>query len=229
MPDRRHHRGPHPGDERAFAPEQIPKLRTALTEYDWLLDRGYAPRAALELVGNHHQLGRRQRLALLRSGAGLVRARARKEKVVPVSGLAVAVDGFNVLLTIEAALSGGILLRGHDRFPRDLSSVHGSYRTVDETALALDLVVGALVGAARIQWFLDRPVSNSGRVAALLRERAQHVELVPSADAALLLTGDAMATADGPLLDRAAQAVDLTGAVISSIPSAWIVDLVDGS
>lgn len=124
MPDRREHRGPHPEDHRLFAPEASPVLRRATEDLGWLLARGYSGDAAITLVGDHFQLDRRQRVALRRSTSA--DPEARKRKRVALSGARVAVDGFNQIVTVEAALSGGLLIRGTDGLLRDLASVHGS-------------------------------------------------------------------------------------------------------
>jgi len=138
---------------------------------------------------------------------------------VAIQGRDLAVDGFNVIITLEAALSGGVLLRGRDGRVRDLASVHGSYRRVEETPEALDMLVAATAHAASAVWVLDRPVSNSGRLAAMLRDHGATVELHPMADTrlvALCREGRALASSDGPLMDRvlAAGAVKHSGPLV---------------
>jgi hypothetical protein len=228
VPDRRRHRGPHPDDARLFAAAAWPALREATADLGWLLGRGYALDAALKLVGDHRQLHRRQRMAVARCAAGPASAAVRRRGRGPVQGEDIVVDGFNVLVSVEAALSGGVLLRGADGLLRDLASVHGTYRAVDETAYAMDHLAAALTGAGRVEWVLDRPVSNSGRVAALARARGWDARLEDAADRALAraaAAGARIATADGPLLDRCPSSVDLVGAVVAGLPDAWIVDL----
>jgi hypothetical protein len=141
-----------------------------------------------------------------------------------LAGDAVAVDGFNCLITVEAALAGGILLRGMDGALRDLASVHGSYRRVEETDRAIALLGNVLTAAApaSVVWFLDRPVSNSGQLRERLLALASRqgwnwpVELVPSADQAVITRGAIAASSDGPVLDRCRGWVDLPQAVIAA-------------
>src|SRR5919202_319462 len=141
MPDSRHHRGPHPEDARLFgSAESQHILRLAAGDLAWLLGRHYAPEAALTLVGNRYQLRQRQRQALSRAVAAPALARARRARQVgpdALTGVSLQVDALNQLITIEVALAGGVLLRGHDGAVRDLASVHGTYRTVEETTIAL--------------------------------------------------------------------------------------------
>jgi hypothetical protein len=156
---------------------------------------------------------------------------------VPATALAGAslyVDGFNQLITIEVALSGGLVLRGHDGALRDLASVHGTYRTITETPTALQ-ALGAYLTPRHVRAvhiLLDAQVSNAGQLASRMRALAAthawpwHVQLVPSADAALRQTEAIVATSDSGILDAAVRWFDLAAAVIAQhIPQAWCVDL----
>lgn len=237
MPDRRRHRGAHPGDAERFADLQLPTLRAAAADLGWLLDRGYADRSALELVGNRFALDARQRLLLMRwgcRGEGVAARQALRQDGPSLRGRPLWVDGFNVLTTVEAALSGGVLLRARDGCLRDLASMHGSWRRVDETASAAAQVGETLQGwgVAEVRWLLDRPVSNSGRLLLLLRELAAarglpwQVELADSPDRDLAACGEVVATADGPLLQRCVGWVDLACEVVMRCaPTARVLEL----
>ena len=237
MPDQRQHRGRHPADSRLFAPAEVPVLRQATEELSWLFARGYSQRAALKLVGDHFGLRERQRLAVLRSSCGESAATERRQRrltVTELQGQPLAVDGFNCLITSEAALSGGLLLRGRDHALRDLSSVHGSYRQVQETERALQLLGNVIAGAApaEVRWFLDRPVSNSGRLRGTIETMAAsagwpwQVELANNPDRAIAATGWVAASTDAWLLDRCPHWVCLPDAVVVQVAvSPWIVDL----
>ena len=242
MPDRRSHRGPHPEDDRLFAESMIPTLRQAVGELSWLLTRGYAERSALKLVGDRYNLTRRQRVAVLRCACSDASLRSRQQREQAASALAnrpICVDGFNVLTTIEAALSGGVVLRGRDGCYRDMASMHGSYRTVRETLPALELIGQSLAqhAVASVRWLLDQPVSNSGRLrSAMLEVAAQQawpweVDLLMNPDAELIACPAVVATADGAVLDRCGLWFSLAREVIQHhVPQAWLIDLApDGS
>src|SRR5947199_6159596 len=174
MPDIRKHRGAHPEDRKLFADDQLPALRTAVRELSWLLSRDYSIKGALKLVGDRHALTDRQRLAVSRAACSDQSKTHRLSSRVgmeSLSGEQVIIDGFNLIITIEAALSGGVLIRGRDGCIRDLSSVHGSYRSVNETDQAINLIGAALEGLRpqSVAWLLDRPISNSGRLAKRIR------------------------------------------------------------
>lgn len=237
MPDRRQHRGAHPQDADLFGARHLPGLRAALADLHWLLDRGYVERSALKLVGDRHGLRQRQRTALLRCACTAAQARARREREVGPRALRrgrLWIDAYNVLITVEAALAGGVLLLGRDRCLRDLASLHGSFRRVQETLPALELLGAALAawGVSEAAWYLDRPVSNSGRLAARMRELGAargwpwHVHIVKSPDAVLRRTPDVAATADSAILDRCGAWFNLARRVVASrVPSAAPLDL----
>ncbi|MHC4433263.1 MAG: DUF434 domain-containing protein, partial [Planctomycetota bacterium] len=102
MPDKRVHRGPHPADEKLFAPEAIGDLRLAVGDFSLLLTRGYAQKSALKLVGDRFSLTDRQRLAVMRSACSDRQRASRRQRRVDLQNLAgesIAVDGYNVLIT----------------------------------------------------------------------------------------------------------------------------------
>jgi len=139
MPDRRSHRGPHPNDRALFAPENLPALRSATGDLSWLLERGYVIQSALKLTGDRYALTARQRAAVSRCACPHERALERARRMQPSAALANAelvIDGFNVLTTLEVALSGGVVMVGRDAVMRDIAGVHGSYRSVEAVACA---------------------------------------------------------------------------------------------
>ncbi|MBM4063610.1 MAG: DUF434 domain-containing protein [Planctomycetes bacterium] len=234
MPDRRRHRGPHPGDLERFAAAQLPALRLACADLGWLAARGYPPKAALQLVGDRFALDLRQRQAVARASAAPEVAAARKHRELPLGPLPeLWIDGFNVLTTVEAALAGGVVLGCADGCRRDLASLHGTWREVLETCPAAALVGERLAaaGVAQVVFWLDAPVGNSGRLAKALRELAGarglpwRVETVPSPDRVLVDAPVPVATADSAVLDRSARWVNLARAVVVAVPGAWLVDL----
>jgi hypothetical protein len=224
MPHRQRHRGAHPEDAQLFAPSQLERLRTAAEEVVWLLGRDYAMATAVTVVGDHHQLALRQRLALSRALCSQAQAAERAEREIELSavrGRPLYIDGFNLIITIEVALSGGLILDCLDGTARDLAGMRGSYHPVAETDQALELIgaeLGAL-GAASARFFLDAPVSNSGRLRARITEVARgwplavDAELVPNPDA-ILVRGDNVVTADGAILDRCRGWVNLARAIV---------------
>jgi hypothetical protein len=236
MPDKREHRGQHPADEKLFSKEALPGLRQAVVDYSLLLTKGYAETSALKLVGDRFKLTQRQRLAVMRCSCSDQQLANRKDKQIGISeitGQSIAVDGYNLLITIEAAMSGGLIFVGRDGCCRDLASIHGTYRKVIETIPAIELI-GDFLQQAKITealWLLDSPVSNSGRLKTLIRKIAENhgwnweIQLVTSPDA-VLIKGDTIAvSSDSVVIDGCKKWVNLTGEIIKvKLPSSKIID-----
>jgi hypothetical protein len=231
MPDRRKHRGPGPRDADWFGPDARATLAAAVADLSWLRSRGYAEPSSVKLVGDRYSLAERQRVAVLRSAcadASLARRLANRLDIESLRGRPLRIDGFNLVLTLESALGGGVVLAGRDGCYRDLASVHGNYRRVAETRPALELAARWLSSwqAGPCTWLLDAPVSNSGRLAAMIRAFGWQAEVVPNPDTILVLGDEPVATADSGILDRCGPWVNLARLLVEArIPGAFVVDL----
>jgi hypothetical protein len=237
MPDKRSHRGAHPADTKLFTQEKIPDLRAAVQDYSLLLTKGYADKSALKLVGDRFSLTQRQRLAVMRTACSDQQLSSRRQKQLDISALhggELAIDGYNLLITIEAAMSGALILKGRDGTFRDLASLHGTYRKVTETIPALELIGSFLqkIEIGRALWLLDSPVSNSGRLKSLIGRLAEQnnwpwqVELAISPDHVLIETDLIVVSSDSVVLDGCKKWVNLAAKVIEQkIPSANVIDL----
>jgi hypothetical protein len=237
MPDKRAHRGPHPADVKLFAPAAVGGLKAALADFSMLLTKGYAEKSALKLVCDKLSLTARQRLAVMRSACSDEQLACREQRCVPVKNLVgqpIAIDGYNILITIEAAMSGAVIFKGRDGCFRDLASIHGTYRKVTETLPAVQLIGDFLkeIGVAEALWLLDSPVSNSGRLKTLIGEIARRnnwdweIRLLPSPDAELIRTDAIVVSSDSVVLDGCKRWVNLGRASIESkLPKTHLVDL----
>jgi len=151
-----------------------------------------------------------------------------------LEGEGLHLDGFNVLTTIEAAFAGGVLILGRDGCLRDMASMHGNYRKVEETRPAAEAIGETLASwqVGRCLWSLDRPVSNSGRLSRILAEvAAEHdwnweTQLVMDPDEVLRNSVETVASADCGILDGCQKWCNLAREVVEQkIPSAEIVPL----
>lgn len=236
-PDKRQHRGAHPADERLFSDDKIPGLRAAVADLSWLLSHGYSTKSALKLVGDQYALTERQRTAVSRAACTDAQKQRRCAHCVPALDIRnehLIIDGFNLIITIEAALGGGALFVCRDNCMRDLSSVHGSYRSVAETERALILIGEAFahLQPQRARWFLDRPVSNSGRLAQKIKDLATtigwawSVEVVFNPDRAITGSDGIVVTSDSLILDGAEKWMNLNEYLVRNyLKDSWIVDL----
>lgn len=142
-------------------------------------------------------------------------------------------DGFNTIITLEVALSGSLLLTGMDGTIRDLAGLRGSYRVVDKTVRAVELLLGRLdeLGVKEALIYLDKQVSNSGCLRSLLLDKAEahgtavQVALHPSVDGQLSRM-ERVVTSDAIILDKCASWYNLNrGLIEKEIPDTWVFRL----
>lgn len=229
-------RGFDPEDCKWFSEEAVRRLSIAQEEVEWLLNRGYKIGVALDFVAGHYQFTARQRIALLRATATDGQVQNRRSKQLPLSSAkedVISIDGFNLIINLEVALSGSVSILGRDGVIRDLAGLRGTYRLIDKTDMALEIIGLTFreLNVPRAKFFLDAPVSNSGRLKSKILEAAEgwqvpvEVELVPNADSILSKLGRVV-TGDSVILDECASWFNLLRFIIGNkIKDAWIVNL----
>jgi len=226
-------RGYVPKDAVEFGSDALAKLNAAAQELAFLLDRGYDVKSASTFIGNHHLLSERQRLALARITSPQAALRVRQQKELLQAPDSLALDGFNTIITLEVALSGSLLIEGMDGTIRDLAGLRGSYRIVDKTVKAVDLLLRRMeeTGVKNALFYLDRQVSNSGRLRGLLLDKAEgrpvrvQVKLHPSVDGQLSRMENVV-TSDAVILDKCESWYNLNRPLIeSAVPEAWVLRL----
>lgn len=237
MPSKQKHRGHHQQDPELFAEKALPNLNAAVHDLSWLLTRSYPDRASIKIVGDRYRLTQRHRKALYRAACSDEALQHRQSVMVPhleLSGSDMAIDGYNLLISIEAALAGGYLFHCRDGCYRDIASVHGTYRRVEETLPALTMIGITLqnLGLQTINWFLDKPVSNSGRLKVLMYEIAGkyefpwNIRLVNNPDKTLAQQeNQIIVSSDGWVLDQVKAAFNLHRYIVDNIPNAKIIPL----
>lgn len=206
-------RGKNTGDDTLFSSQkQIDKLKLAVQDMKYLLNRNYAEKASSELVGNHYRLKARQIQALRGASASESQIQNRKNSELQISDLrdkAVYLDGFNVLILLESLLSDAYIFEGVDGSFRDLSGVHGTYKRVNQTQKAIELVVAFFqkYQLAKLIWIFDKPVSNSGRIKEIILDFAKennldwNVELEFNPDRFLVENAEIIVSSDAWILD----------------------------
>lgn len=228
-------RGFVPKDYMEFGIKNRMKMQRAAEEICYLLNRDYEIKSASVFVGNHYMLSERQRLALARMLTPKKKLQGRLDRQI-LYGTGVPelhIDGFNTIITLEVALSDSLLIKGMDGTIRDMAGLRGTYRIVDKTEKALELLLNALEEKRpdRAVIYLDSPVSNSGRLKGFILEKAEaydvniEVEVIPDVDR--VLSGmEYVVTADGIILDHCKSWYNLNSEIIrASIENPWIYAL----
>jgi len=229
-------RGFDPEDIKNFSLVNIKKLKIAQEEVQWLLIRGYKIKPIIELVGNHNQLSARARTALQRTTSSTADCERRKSTMLSYEYAkegCLYIDGFNLIITLEVALSGSPILLGKDGVLRDLAGLRGTYKLIDKTDIALELIGKTFkeLSVPLVKFYLDSPVSNSGRLKSKILDCSESwglpvdVELVPNVDV-VLSHMERVVTGDSIILDECKSWFNLSRKIVDDhIKDAWIVDL----
>ena len=200
-------------------------LQEAAEDFRHLLNRKYPRKASLELVGNRYDLTFDERHLLHRGVFSDVDSEARRKKIISIKEVQdkdLAVDGHNVLITVEAGLSGRPLILADDGFIRDISGLSGSFKKTEVTEKAIRLIVTFLKKwKPRHTLFLfDAPISKSGILAQELRNLLKKENLPGDAlamkvpEKILIGFQGVVATSDTAIIDRSKRVIDLAGHII---------------
>jgi hypothetical protein len=184
---------------------------SASRDYVNFLERGYAEKPLLKLVGDHHGLTRRQRHILFRGFSTIQDSLRRRSRLSQtITGSDIVMDGYNIILTVLNHLLGNPVFICSDGILRDVGENHGQIRDKGRFYRAMELIISwlAVQAPASVLGVFDSPVSHSAEHALALQTRLrQHgirgeIELARSADYVIkhCRTG-AIATSDSVIID----------------------------
>ncbi|MFP3870415.1 MAG: DUF434 domain-containing protein, partial [Syntrophobacteria bacterium] len=204
------------------------KVRSAASDFLYLLNRGYPRAPSLQLVGNRYNLDAMARNLLHRGVFAREEARRRRARLVGVDQLRddrLLVDGHNVLITTESALAGRPLIAANDGVIRDIAGISHRYRLSSLTHEATVLIFQVLHShpPRETLFYLDAPIRHSGELAGMLRACLKRWKLPGNAQALKVperhLTGaqGIVASSDSAVLDKIRKGCDLAAAVIYSL------------
>jgi hypothetical protein len=213
-----------------------PNLPEAAADFRFLLARGYPRKAALALVGNRYRLDETARRLLHRGVFAPEIAATRRAKLRLLSdlpGQPLALDGHNVLITLECAARRLPLVAADDGFIRDVGEVSRAFRVSAATDRVLALLADYLAdqGTGPVDVFYDAPLSRSGELAGRTREifASRHLAVqaiaVPVPERLLSGFPGAIATSDTALIDGHPVIVDLAGEIIMRELTGEIINL----
>ncbi|MGQ9775953.1 MAG: DUF434 domain-containing protein [Thermodesulfobacteriota bacterium] len=200
-------------------------LNKAARDFRYLLNRGYPRKLTLELVGNRYALTSEERNLLHRGIFSDPEAKARKKKKISLNKIRnkdLAIDGYNVIITIEAALSGRPLVLGDDGFIRDISSLSSRFKKTELTEKAIQLILQSLKKEKPCYTLLlfDAPISKSGLMAKEIRELLKKeniygdAQVHPYPERVLNEWLGVVATSDTAIIHLVKEVVDLAGDIL---------------
>lgn len=219
-------RGKNTGDDTLFQPtKELNKLKSAVEDMNYLLSKEYPEKSSSELVASRYKLKTRQIQALRGVSASDQQIENRKSKEFQISDLKnkiLYLDGFNVLILLESLLSEAYVFEGLDGCFRDLSGVHGTYKRVQQTSYAIELVSMFFTKSdlQKLIWIFDQPVSNSGRIKQIILDFSKEnnlnweVELEFNPDKFLVDNADIAVSSDAWILDHCKKWFNLIGFLV---------------
>lgn len=196
-------------------------LSISAEDFRYLLGKGYPRAGALKFVSDHYRLYSKQRHILNRTVIKPEIVEKRKKKKIEcdqITGRSLAIDGYNVLIGVETALEGYPLWISDDWYVRDTRGKFNNFKMTDTTILAVSELMEILhrYSPSRTTILLDRPMSNSGNLAALFRKKMKEHGIEGDAltsnhvDYDLKnIQADIIATSDGIIIDSVDKVVDI--------------------
>ncbi len=198
------------------------KIFSAAEDLRYFFNRGYPRERSLELVGNHYNLIKNYRNFLRRGIFSDKEALDRKKKLIPIEkirGKALAIDGYNVLITVESALQEKPLVQGDDYLIRDIAGISGSHKITEVSFQAIDIILRVLkeYESKHNLFYFVSSISKSGILAAVIRDELKKNNLSGNSESvrfpAKVLSGHkgVIATSNSVLIDQVERVVDLAG------------------
>ncbi|MGQ9921233.1 MAG: DUF5616 domain-containing protein [Desulfobacca sp.] len=143
-------------------------------------------------------------------------------KVAGLRGQPLALDGHNVVITLESARRCLPLVAADDGFIRDIGRLSRAYRPSTLTTAVLQEIARYLARHAigPLTIYYDAPMSRSGELAALTCSiiaafgLAGSAQAVPVPEPLLLASDGVIASSDTDLIDKCSQVIDIAGEII---------------
>ena len=210
-------------------------MKDAICDLRFLLERGYRRSTAVKVVGDRYRLTKEERNLLLRCVYPRKEAEMHRRKLLSakeIKGQKLAIDGYNVLITVESWLRGKPVIACDDGVVRDVSGVYGKHRFAEGiTDVAIDRIFTALneLSPVMVMFIFDSMVSFSGRLCTYINAKAEDSKMSIEAktsrspDAELLASGtNVVCTSDMAVIEKAPRIFDLAGYVI---PAEQVIQL----
>jgi len=189
-------------------------LREAAIDLRYLLSRGYNRKSIINLVGDKWNLNRDERHILYRAIFSLEEIKVRQwneVQIEDIEGKTIAIDTYNILITIESFLKGLVIIQADDQYLRDISRVFNKYKQSPYTLQSIQMILTELQShhPKEILFYLDKNISRSGELAALIKKELSKFELegdaqtVPSSDKSVIMNGEVVVSSDRVILERA--------------------------
>jgi len=214
----------------------VEKLKLAAEDLIYLMSRGYNKSSSLKFISDHYNLGKISRYILARGVYPydyVIEVSKKTLKVDSLRGEEVFIDGYNVLITVEAAILGLPLFVGNDGIVRDIRCIFGKYHISETTRNSLGIIVGFLKEneVSSAHFLYDSQVSKSGILSSMTREVMREFRLegsskaIKDVDSFLRRCEGVVCTSDSGIIKYLRKMFDL-GGYLSKRQNARIIKIV---
>ncbi|RLG58419.1 MAG: DUF434 domain-containing protein [Candidatus Hydrothermarchaeota archaeon] len=197
------------------------KLKHAIEDFRYLLNRGYNKNSSLKLVSDRYNLSKDERNFLIRAIFPKEEAERRKRKLVNINeikGKKVVIDGYNVLITVENVLKGKNVFSCDDGLLRDTSATFGKYKITKLSIKAINEILTLLKehNAKEIIFYFDSQVSFSGELCKIVMQEMEklgikgYAKTFKNVDYMLIQVKNAIVcTSDSVIIDKVDKVLDI--------------------
>ena len=145
----------------------------AVSDYQYLLEKGYTSKNILKVVGDRYRLNTIQRSFLYRGMSTKNNASYRKIKLITekeTTGQPLFIDAYNLLITIHSYIKGRPVFIAADGFLRDAGELKGKISKTGILQRPVDLTIAYLktLSPASVTFYIDQPVLNSKEISTII-------------------------------------------------------------
>ena len=188
-------------------------LREAVSDYYFMLNRGYPQKSILKIVGDKFKLTGYKRSLLYRGVCKKTEAGSRIRKIVtpPLPESKLFIDGYNVLLTMANYLAGRPVYISNDGLLRDSGEIHGKIRKSKMFNQAVNNLIQTLrdLNSIETKIYLDEPISHSAELAVAINIHFSEFYIIGNAEVVRYpdyhlkqVTDGIISTSDSVIIDK---------------------------
>ncbi|XRO75659.1 DUF434 domain-containing protein [Methanocaldococcus sp. 28A] len=156
-------------------------IEKAIEDFRYLINRGYKKDIALNFVANHYKLSREDRLKIVRTthtDEEIKLTKSKLKKLKDIKRETLYIDGFNVLIGLEALIKGNDIILCDDNIYRDFENVYGNYKINEYIDKVIEILLKILKPYnIKVVIYLDSQVSKSGILAKKIREKMKAFDI----------------------------------------------------
>jgi len=205
------------------------KVIEAAKDLYYLLNRGYTRKFSISVVSNRYGLSKQEQMIIYRSIYPEDVVRQIKEKEISdmhLKGKFLAIDWYNMLVTVNSAITNKPIYMGNDGFIRDTRGLHGRVEAMENVYETVSIILTSLskLTLEGIKIYLEKNISYSGEMKKELENFIQsynfkHVSIILTSTVDKdLLENQLVATNDSVILLKAKRIFNLTKYILEKIP-----------